>query len=53
MEFSNGSDVKVVVTRCGRFDLLGRILVGVDAFDTAFQRGSPVFVSGLLCGVRL
>jgi len=49
LEFSKGSDVTVVVIRCGRFDLLERTLVGVDAFDMAFQRALPVFVSGLLC----
>lgn len=35
MIFSTDSDVSVVVTSCGRFDLLRRTLASFDAFNTA------------------
>jgi len=35
MEFSDESDITLVVTSCGRFDLLARTLETFDAFNTA------------------
>lgn len=38
MNFSKDSDVTLVVTSCGRFDLLRRTLASFDAFNTATIR---------------
>ena len=43
MIFSKDSDVTLVVTSCGRFDLLTRTLASFDAFNTTPIRG--VFIT--------
>ena len=43
MQFSDQSDITLVVTSCGRFDLLKRTLASFDLFNTADIR--EVFIT--------
>ena len=43
MQFSDQSDITLVVTSCGRFDLLKRALESFDLFNTADIR--EVFIT--------